>query len=267
MNENKPIIYVYPDCILFIGKLPENDWHAIPVETAAFNLTNLFRVKTDLKNSFKSKSIYYPSNVVRQTKYGKNDVLAFMIFPKYLPLSTHFQQRFLNAVVYGKELIKTEMLNELQWFDILKNAYNNRVTGSELKRDFNSFFCVDNDGLFQVQENLLSKQVENVINYIKKSALNNEAIDLEKDLDMQYSLQHIRRLFKAQVGTSIKKYYTHQRMIQKLLGNSLDLNTTEAAVYASYYDLSHACKSHKQSYGIPIDATWNADIRIDEFSM
>ncbi len=259
----QPIIYLFNETILFIGDIPPNDWHAIPVETIATHLAGEFSVQSHCGQQLPMTSIYWPASMERKTKYNDGEVLAYFMFPRYLNIFTKLEGS-LNQVWSVNDEVRYEMVREQQWIALLKEAYRFRLDAETVKGRINDIFSDQGqNNLFDYNHCRLDPRIRQLIQLLKEEVACNREIDFSAHLGL--SEQHLRRLFKETVGCSIAQYKTHLRMCLVVLLKSQGHNVTESTAGAGFYDLSHADKQHKKVYGISTAYTLSrSDVVVDE---
>lgn len=254
----KSIIYVLKEAILFIGKIPPNDWHSIPVETIACNLTGEFSPECKAGTMPPAKTLYWPSGICRKTEYAKEDVLVFFMFPGYLKISKLMKQAMNQTLIAN---VSSTIQNESKLLDIFMQAYQERLPSTALKNKMTGFFNLDNTSdLFSCRPEIDSRVIK-FSTFAQTQSLENYD-DFIKSLDI--SKKHFSRIFKNSVATTVSQYKTHYMLREVLLLINQGLNLTTSSIGAGFYDVAHIYKTHLKSYGIAYSETaLNSDIVVD----
>jgi len=247
----KSVVYLFQDVILFIGRLPPNAVHSIPVETLSTNLDGDFRVMDDTGQYTQMKTCYWRAGVSRITEYEPSDRLAFMLFPNYLEMAPVLQKKMQfncdkNTVAYGIE-------QEEVWVRFLSDIYHTRPSIDAVKLNINKILGDDfNVSLFNMSA-VLDERIKQAIHLLKQEVTYGQHTELHKALGI--SASHLRRLFKAKLGNSMSQYRMHLKILSAALLKSDGNDLTQSAYGAGFYDLPHLNKLHKKGYGVPIAST------------
>ncbi len=256
----QPLFYAFNDTILFIGPIPPNDWHPIPVETLATNLNNHFNVWKLDGSTRPATSLYWPSSVVRKTSYKKGDLLAFFMFPNYLPVAQitryKMQQRFETIDAWH------QIENESAWVKLLNRIYLEKPEADTAKAWLNNFLNNSEHCLFSLTEKSIDTRIYQAITLIKEQIVYGSDIELAEQFNL--SEQHLRRLFKKEVGTSISNYKIHLQILFMAILKSQGHTLTASSNGVGFYDLAHVDKRHKRIYGISASHTIiKSEIKVD----
>jgi len=256
MAQKKPIIYTFNDAILFIGNIPTNTWHSIPVDTISINLNEPFNVLSPNGSNEKLSSLYWPAGVKRKTEYKQDDILMFLMFPRYMNLSSIFPQHFKSHWSFNTA-VKCNLSNEDEFKEILLRLYQERPDVNLAKQWLNNISINQNKiDLFGNKTEWLDSRVERKIHHIKSNILLGESEQTSGITEI--SPQHLGRLFNKQIGCSVVQYKKHLRMVAAALIKAYGYNVSESIQGVGFFDLSHAEKAHQSSYGISTANTLKA---------
>lgn len=254
----KSIIYVLKEGILFIGKIPPNDWHSIPVETIACNLTGTFSPQCKEGAMPTAKTLYWPSGVCRKTEYAEEDILVFFMFPGYLKIAKLIQEKMSKTLL---ENVGSTIEYENDFLNIFRQAYHERLSLLELKKKLVGFFELENTvDLFSTRPEIDSR-IKQFSTFAQTPSLDG-LDDFFKNLTI--SKKHFSRIFKNNSGASVSQYKTHHMLRTAVLLIHQGQNMTESSIGAGFYDVAHIYKTHLKSYGVAYSQTvLNSDILID----
>jgi len=247
-----PLIYTFNDALLFIGNLPANTWHSIPVDTIAINLNKPFTVLSTDGSTEELNSLYWPAGTQRKTEYHQDDILVFLMFPAYINLSSY--PKYFQSQWSSNSAVKCNLSNEDELKEILLRLYEERPDVNVAKQWLNAISINQNKvDLFETKTDWLDPRVESKINHLKTNILLDESDQTSEIAEI--SPQHMGRLFNKEVGCSVVQYKKHLRMVAAALMKTYGFNVSESVQGVGFFDLSHAEKAHKNSYGISIANT------------
>lgn len=259
----QPVIYLFGETILFIGCIPPNQWHAIPVETLSTNISADFRVQTGFGSEHNMKSIHWPSGLVRNTCYEPSDVLSYMIFPAHLNLYSYIDNTVTRKWPANPD-VRYQMKREAEWVDLLTKLYEERPSAEHAKQLINQLLSPANSQcLFEPSDCRTDPRTRKAVKYVREQVILGKNSDIAERLNI--SQQHLNRLFRKDLHCSLGLYRAHLMMIGTVVLKSQGLSVTQSAIGAGFYDLSHAEKRHKQAYGIAIASTIaKSDLRVEK---
>lgn len=257
------LIYIFNETILFIGRIPPNQLHANPVDTLATNLDANYLVHdADNGAPAHAQSLYWPGAMPRKTEYDSEDVLSYFMFPKHLSVATLLRQRMQWSLKGGELGVGIEQ--QTAWVALLKKIYQERPETGVVKQRLNQFFGMPDDhDLFSADCRQADCRVTKALQLIKEELIYNSDKNYAEVVGL--SEQHLRRLFRDYVGTSLGRYKIHLRMLILVVLKARGMNFTDSAVGVGFYDLSHSEKTHKSTFGISQANTLSvSELKVDD---
>lgn len=257
------VIYIFNETILFIGRIPPNQLHANPVDTLATNLNADYLVHdADNGQPAHAQCLYWPGAMPRKTEYDSEDVLSYFMFPKHLSVAALLRQRMQWSLKGGK--LGVEIEQQTAWVELLQKIYRERPEPDVVKQLFNQFLGMpDEHDLFAADCRQADGRVIKALQLVKEELIYNSDTNYAEVVGI--SEQHLRRLFRHYVGTSLGRYKIHLRMLILVVLKARGLNFTDSAVGVGFYDLSHSEKTHKSTFGISQANTLSvSELKVDE---
>lgn len=261
-------VYVFNDTVLFVGRLPANDWHKSSTTMLASCLHKNFHSTIENQQQIISaKTLLFSADLRRKTEYSNGGLVAILLFPNYLVLNTAVESCMTQSMHDPR--ILSDISNQTEWLAFLQHVYDTQGSIQEVKKGLIGFFehrfkSYANHNLFDIDVGKISAPIANIVQKIKYNVAF-EGDDTKMVESQCMSAQHLRRVFKKEVGTSMSKFTTYQRMIQALRWRSKGLNLTDSILSAGYFDLCHSNKSYKHAYGIGQQHIMsNSHIQLDE---
>lgn len=242
---SQPLVYLFNDAILFIGRVPIGELHATPVNSLVASLQERISFQAAGENSDIVRCIYLPGGAKRKLIGSDDLLLSCLTFPKYLRIARRVEQKMRHNWSTAGGIY--DMDGESEWIRIMEYLYLNRPEAGSAYGAIRNFYGAG-ESLFEPEYETMDIRVREAIRLIKQQVANEQKSDIAGQLGV--SSQHLRRLFKQSVGVGLAKYTTHVRMMSLVILRNDGLSVTEAIAGAGFYDASHCDKRHRESYGI-----------------
>lgn len=253
--KNKPLIYVFPDKVLYIGRLPPNETHSIPVATLSLNLNNSFQVSANRGEKWhKCRSVFWPANLPHESIYN-NDVMVF-----FLMEPTAYYRAFENNMLKQKDGFYYMFENEEKLLESFIYIYQERPHINHIDKLLEDSLSLS----LNKKDIYIDDRVEKVIQIIKNEPASKQTIKELSD-DVGLSEPYIMELFKEQAGMPIGKF---QLWIKLLLAVRLVLfghDATSAAIAGGFSDTAHFSRTFKSMIGMSMSSVFMAKNRLDVF--
>jgi AraC-like DNA-binding protein len=237
-----PIIYLWQDLVLFIGRLAPNEFHRNAVDTLAINLEGQFKITIDEGETWdECRSVFWPNNLPHQSVFDNDIVVFFFIEP--------------SSPNYGN-FVKSHMKkNKNYYIDLESEEYAihnfiqifNERPEPEIAHELLMKAINPHTGLDEIREEL-DDRVLRTINLIREKDFNFLVSELAKNIEL--STSRLEHLFKQETGMSIARYRQWDKIKKFTRSISYGKNLTEAALDVGFTDGSHFSRTFKYLIGV-----------------
>lgn len=230
-KERTPLMYVWDDRVLYMGKTLPRQHHQCPVDTLVVSLNE------------KNKNVLWPASFMHNISFAEQ---AFSIL-------------WLDHINQDSEHLKKEMCkNTHGYYTNLKHATNTNAiyrkiynTRPDAKKTYSLLNKVINPNNTELKTHLESKQeprIKKAISILKEYPQNDySASDLAKMVHLSESrLQH---LFKAATNTSLGRYKIWLKLVEAIKSLSKNRTFTDAALDGGFTDAAHFSNAFKMLSG------------------
>lgn len=260
-SQLKPVLYMWQDKVLYIGRLPSNIPHSIPVSTLSINLCNLFKVSSNKGLSWhECRSVFWPANLSHESIYNEDVMVFFLMEPTanfdFVENNMKLNQ---NGFYYGFE-------GEENLIDIFSDIYLKRPSVGDVKNMIDSTIAWSASMSEKAsRKDCLDKRIAALIHSIKKEPTKKRSVD-ELAGDSGLSRPYLMQLFKEQAGMPIGKFQLWVRLLFSLRLVLSGRDVTTSALSGGFSDAAHFSRTFKKMIGMSISSLFMSDKGVDFFS-
>ncbi len=246
LSENmSPVLYIWKDRLLYIGKLPKLSHHQFTLDLLVTNLEQPYKVSIDHGCSWQQvRTVLWPANIAHDSSNGSNgsNVVA-IILCEHNSIDSYLLKKNMTK---HKDNYFINLNNESSAIKIYTEIFNHKPDLDTTYKLLNYIICQKEDCLLNI--NNTDRRINKVLASIKNNPSRMLSIkELSQSVNLSESrLQH---LFKDVTNINIVKYRNWYKIIEVVKGLSIEKNMTQSAIDAGFTDIAHFSRSFKTITG------------------
>lgn len=237
-----PIMYLWQDLVLYIGRLPPSVQHRNAVDILAIDLENPFSVSIDDGLSWDHcKSVFWPANQAHKSEYH-DDFMAYLFIE---PSSSNYSHFIKHRMRTYKRKYHINIDSEENTINQCIRIFNERA---DAQTSFSTLMsAVHPDINLAEHDDGFDQRVLSVINHIK---INKDSFYIKELAQrVELSTSRLEHLFKLETGMSISRFRMWDKIKKFTKYMAKGKSITDAALEAGFSDASHFTRTFKYIIG------------------
>lgn len=240
-------VYILDEVILYLGRLPNNLMHKMPLVSYSTNLEAPFRaISGNFQEEKIVRSVLWPQNSKRQVTDCDETIMVIMMLPAYHIYYEHLKK----SMQVSWKTASLQSSKESSLIELFRELNDNKCTPEYAKEKLDHLIV---GRPCQQSENYRKMDVRIAGTIVEMNELPDSKINLDYFASKyKVSTAHFSRLFKRNTYISFAEYRKSQKLLRAIVARHGVNSHSNAAYDAGFYDISHFNKVFKDMFGMTL---------------